>query len=115
MKLSTQKPKRILPGEETLLQKKDEIPDDVNRDVLCLSATSEEQEAEINSQEESEGIIANWEAFADRSPLTQKTAAEYEKELQLLNQWYSLDENCIPAVYRLQPIWLVILMFSFES
>ncbi|XP_069055414.1 uncharacterized protein [Pleurodeles waltl] len=33
-----------------------------------------------------------------------KTAATYDKDLALLTQWYRLDENCVPSVYKLQPI-----------
>ncbi|XP_078535057.1 uncharacterized protein LOC144821717 [Lissotriton helveticus] len=33
-----------------------------------------------------------------------KTAANYDKDLALLTQWYRLDENCVPSVYKLQPI-----------
>lgn len=65
----------------------------------------EEFEAEISSQKEHEVINSNELDLLNTSLLTQKTLAEYEKELQLLNQWYKLDENCIPAVYKLQPIW----------
>ncbi|XP_039186728.1 uncharacterized protein LOC120302418 isoform X3 [Crotalus tigris] len=67
----------------------------------------EEFEAEISSQKEHEVINSNELDLLNTSLLTQKTAAEYEKELQLLNQWYKLDENCIPAVYKLQPICTV--------
>ncbi|XP_058048768.1 uncharacterized protein LOC131203005 isoform X3 [Ahaetulla prasina] len=67
----------------------------------------EEFEAEISSQKEHEVINSNELDLLNTSLLTQKTVAEYEKELQLLNQWYKLDENCIPAVYKLQPICTV--------
>ncbi|KAL7981895.1 hypothetical protein Chor_000952 [Crotalus horridus] len=67
----------------------------------------EEFEAEISSQKEHEVINSNELDLLNTSLLTQKTAAEYEKELQLLNQWYKLDENCIPSVYKLQPICTV--------
>uniref|UniRef100_H3AUK7 Uncharacterized protein n=1 Tax=Latimeria chalumnae TaxID=7897 RepID=H3AUK7_LATCH len=33
-----------------------------------------------------------------------KSAVEYEKDTGLLCQWYKLDENSIPGVYRLQPV-----------
>ncbi|XP_034298711.1 RWD domain-containing protein 4 isoform X1 [Pantherophis guttatus] len=67
----------------------------------------EEFEAEISSQKEHEVINSNELDLLNTSLLTQKTVAEYEKELQLLNQWYKVDENCIPAVYKLQPICTV--------
>ncbi|XP_015687264.1 uncharacterized protein LOC107302656 [Protobothrops mucrosquamatus] len=67
----------------------------------------EEFEAEISSQKEHEVVNSNELDLLNTSLLTQKTVAEYEKELQLLNQWYKLDENCIPAVYKLQPICTV--------
>ncbi|XP_038661641.1 NACHT and WD repeat domain-containing protein 2-like [Scyliorhinus canicula] len=35
--------------------------------------------------------------------LTQ-SATDLEKAIGLLQEWYMLDENCIPSVYRLQPI-----------
>ncbi|KAJ6668622.1 hypothetical protein lerEdw1_012104 [Lerista edwardsae] len=88
MKLSTKKPKHILSSdlkEETLLQKKDEIRDDVSQEVLCPGVRSEEHEAETHSKEEREGTISNQQDFSDTYALAQKTGAEYEKELQLLN------------------------------
>ncbi|KAM5194794.1 NACHT and WD repeat domain-containing protein 2-like [Mantella aurantiaca] len=33
-----------------------------------------------------------------------KTSLKYEKDLSLLNQWFKLDENALPSVYRLQAI-----------
>ncbi|XP_069487576.1 uncharacterized protein [Ambystoma mexicanum] len=33
-----------------------------------------------------------------------KSVATYDKEIGLLTQWYRLDENCIPSVYKLQTI-----------
>ncbi|XP_018086077.1 uncharacterized protein LOC108698788 isoform X2 [Xenopus laevis] len=33
-----------------------------------------------------------------------KSSAKYDKELELLTQWYRLDENSAPSIYRLQPI-----------
>ncbi|XP_043919446.1 NACHT and WD repeat domain-containing protein 2-like [Protopterus annectens] len=42
--------------------------------------------------------------FTDASIQTKKLATDYQKEIDCLHQWYKLDENCIPSVYRLQPI-----------
>ncbi|XP_041041288.1 uncharacterized protein LOC121276810 [Carcharodon carcharias] len=36
-------------------------------------------------------------------PLAHSTT-DFAKAIGLLRQWYKLDENCIPSVYRLQPI-----------
>ncbi|XP_029438114.1 NACHT and WD repeat domain-containing protein 2-like isoform X2 [Rhinatrema bivittatum] len=33
-----------------------------------------------------------------------KTAITYDKEMNLLSQWYRMDDNCVPTVYKLQPI-----------
>ncbi|KAK6493133.1 hypothetical protein HHUSO_G2632 [Huso huso] len=35
---------------------------------------------------------------------TEKSGLDYEKEIALLQLWYKLDENSIPAIYRLLPI-----------
>ncbi|KAG8453786.1 hypothetical protein GDO86_000422 [Hymenochirus boettgeri] len=37
-------------------------------------------------------------------PAKKKSLLKYDKELELLNQWYRLDENVHSSVYRLQPI-----------
>ncbi|KAM4706599.1 uncharacterized protein O3C94_015328 [Discoglossus pictus] len=33
-----------------------------------------------------------------------RSSLKYEREIEALTQWYRLDENCDPSVYRLQPI-----------
>ncbi|XP_053110680.1 uncharacterized protein LOC128326880 isoform X3 [Hemicordylus capensis] len=107
MKLSTKKSKHTLSSdlkEAAQLEKKDEIPEHVSQDVLCSGELSKEYEADTHSEEPK---ISNEQDFSHASLLPQKTVAEYERELQLLNQWYRLDENSIPAVYRLQPICTV--------
>ncbi|XP_077333411.1 uncharacterized protein LOC143975182 isoform X2 [Lithobates pipiens] len=37
-------------------------------------------------------------------PIQKKTSLKFDRDLSLLNQWFKLDENAIPSVYRLQPI-----------
>ncbi|XP_069796593.1 uncharacterized protein [Narcine bancroftii] len=39
-----------------------------------------------------------------QSPACQRSTSDLGKAKELLQQWYELDENCIPSVYRLQPI-----------
>ncbi|KAM8939444.1 uncharacterized protein RCH25_053088 [Pelodytes ibericus] len=35
---------------------------------------------------------------------SKRSSLKYDKDLGVLSQWYRLDENSIPSVYRLQPI-----------
>ncbi|KAL8207319.1 UNVERIFIED_CONTAM: hypothetical protein K2H54_054662 [Gekko kuhli] len=101
MKLSMQKTSQILSGG---LQT-DEIHGKIHQDVLSLDLSpSKEHKAKSPIKEEYEADSSNGQDAAAASSPTEKTEAEYEEELQLLNQWYCLDENCIPANYRLQPI-----------
>ncbi|XP_053314279.1 uncharacterized protein LOC128480573 [Spea bombifrons] len=37
-------------------------------------------------------------------PTSKTTSLKYDKDLGVLTQWYRLDENCDPSIYRLQPI-----------
>ncbi|ETE71412.1 NACHT and WD repeat domain-containing protein 1, partial [Ophiophagus hannah] len=85
---------------------RNESQGEIVQDCQDLDAMKE-FESEISSQKNHEVINSNEFDLLNTSLLTQKTVAEYEKELQLLNQWYKLDENCIPAVYKLQPIWTI--------
>ncbi|XP_054845628.1 uncharacterized protein LOC129336525 [Eublepharis macularius] len=111
MKLSIQMPSQTLDGglkTEALIGKKDEVQGEVHQDVVNLDlSSSKEHETESPIKQEHKAITSNAQDFSTASPPTQKTEAEYEKELQLLNKWYRLDENCIPAMYRLQPICAV--------
>nr|XP_034969164.1 uncharacterized protein LOC118084041 [Zootoca vivipara] len=110
MKLGNKKSKHSLASglrEETLVDKRNEIQGDINQYALSPSVSTEEPEAETNSKKEYEMMNSNGQEFSNASLLTQKTVAEYERELQLLDCWYRLDENYIPAVYRLQPICTV--------
>ncbi|KAF7238080.1 NACHT and WD repeat domain-containing protein 2 [Varanus komodoensis] len=106
MKLSTKPSKHIVSGglkEDSQVDKKDDIKGDVSRDVLSSEVPTKECESETKIKEESD-ILSNGQILPNASLLPQKNAAAYERELQLLSQWYRMDENCIPAVYRLQPI-----------
>ncbi|XP_042323154.1 uncharacterized protein LOC121930632 isoform X2 [Sceloporus undulatus] len=110
MKLSTNKSKQNLPRdlkEETGVTKQNEMQDDASQDVPDSSELTEEQEAKTKSKEEHEIMRSKEQDFPNGPLLTQKTVAEYARELQLLNKWYRMDENCIPAVYKLQPICTV--------
>ncbi|XP_060102459.1 uncharacterized protein LOC132577048 isoform X2 [Heteronotia binoei] len=111
MKLSMQKRSPVLSGSlktEALLGKADEIQGEVHQDVLSLDLPSfKEHEAKSPIKEEDEAVSSNGQDFATAFPPTEKTEVEYEEELQLLNKWYHLDENCIPANYRLQTIGAV--------
>lgn len=111
MKLSMQKTSQILSSglkTEVLLGKIDEIQGEVCQDVLSLDLpSSKEHEAESSINEEYEAVSSSGQDFVAASPPTGKTEADYEEELQLLNKWYRLDENCIPANYRLQPTGFV--------
>ncbi|XP_077158423.1 uncharacterized protein LOC143819984 isoform X2 [Paroedura picta] len=108
MKLSMQKASQPLYDSlktDVLLGRIDEIQGEVRLDVLSLDRSSPtELEAERPTKEEHKAVNSNGQDFAAASPTAEKTEAEYEEELQLLNKWYRLDENCIPANYRLQPI-----------
>ncbi|XP_044132436.1 NACHT domain- and WD repeat-containing protein 1-like [Bufo gargarizans] len=37
-------------------------------------------------------------------PTHKKLSLKYDRDLALLTQWFQLDENCVPSVYRLQAI-----------
>ncbi|XP_071979384.1 uncharacterized protein [Engystomops pustulosus] len=37
-------------------------------------------------------------------PTQKNLSLKYDRELALFTQWYKLDENCVPSVYRLQTI-----------
>ncbi|XP_048366186.1 uncharacterized protein LOC125440412 isoform X2 [Sphaerodactylus townsendi] len=108
IELSMEKTIQILSGSlntEVLTGGKDDIPGEVLHDVLRLDLSSpKEHETESPIKEEYEAIVQD---FATSSPPTEKTVDEYEEELQLLVKWYRLDENCIPANYKLQPICTV--------
>lgn len=108
-KLNTKKPRQILPEdlkEEAVVENKDADQGNVAQEVQSPAVFSGKDEAEAHDKKEHD-VMASNVSDANTSPVTQKTGAEYERELQLLNRWYRLDENCIPAVYRLQPIGLV--------
>ncbi|KAH0616128.1 hypothetical protein JD844_027012 [Phrynosoma platyrhinos] len=110
MKLSTKKSKHNLPRglkEETGGAKQNEMQYDASQDVPDSGVLTDEQEVETNSKEEYEVMHSKGQNFPNAPLLTQKTVAEYARELQLLNKWYRMDENCIPAVYKLQPICTV--------
>ncbi|XP_072904178.1 uncharacterized protein [Hemitrygon akajei] len=52
-------------------------------------------------------LSAHYHQTNDTSDPAMKTpysALDLGKAIGLLQQWYELDENCIPSVYRLQPI-----------
>ncbi|XP_048449951.1 uncharacterized protein LOC109920854 [Rhincodon typus] len=40
----------------------------------------------------------------DTNDTVPQSTPDFGKAIGLLQQWYKLDENCIPSVYRLQPI-----------
>ncbi|XP_026522963.1 uncharacterized protein LOC113411866 isoform X1 [Notechis scutatus] len=107
-KLNIKTSKCIPPADlkDEIKVERNESQGEIVQDCQDLNAM-EEFEGEISSQKEHEVINSNEFDLLNTSVLTQKTVAEYEKELQLLNQWYKLDENCIPAVYKLQPICTV--------
>ncbi|XP_062837471.1 uncharacterized protein LOC100559988 isoform X3 [Anolis carolinensis] len=109
VKRSTKKAKHNLSSgfkEETGGAKQNESQDDGSQDVLGSDVSTEESDAETSSKEEYELAHSKGQRFLN-APLTQKTVVEYDRELQLLNKWYKMDENCIPAVYKLQPICTV--------
>uniref|UniRef100_A0A6J0UD75 Uncharacterized protein isoform X1 n=4 Tax=Pogona vitticeps TaxID=103695 RepID=A0A6J0UD75_9SAUR len=103
MKMTVKNIKYTLSGslkEETGISNQNEIQDS----VLGHSLLTEEHEDKTNSKKECKVMDSDKEKLPSASLLTQKTVAEYDKELQLLDKWYRMDENCIPAVYKLQPI-----------
>ncbi|KAJ7326778.1 hypothetical protein JRQ81_016537 [Phrynocephalus forsythii] len=103
MKMSIKNTKYILSGsakEGTGLSHQNEI----QGSVLGSSVSTEEHEDKKNSKKECKTMDSDRQELPGASLLTKKTVVEYDKELQLLDKWYKLDKNCIPAVYKLQPI-----------
>ncbi|XP_059577275.1 NACHT domain- and WD repeat-containing protein 1 [Alligator mississippiensis] len=94
--------------EAVLTEKTEHVDDnqtDTSKEFLGTGKSSEENITEMRDNKELESNISDEQDLSNTSPLTEhKSAAEYEKELRLLNQWYRLDENYVPSVYSLQPI-----------
>ncbi|XP_026503762.1 uncharacterized protein LOC112102759 [Terrapene carolina triunguis] len=111
IKLKQNMPSSLLHGgsKEAVLTEKTEQVDDnqagVTQNFLGTDKSSKEKTVETHPNKEPESNISDEQDLPNVSPLTQhKPVVEYEKELQLLNQWYKLDENFDPSVYRLLPI-----------
>ncbi|CAM5149601.1 unnamed protein product [Natator depressus] len=94
--------------EAALTEKIEQVEDHqagVTQNFLGTDKSSKEKTVETHPNKEPESNISDEQDLAHASLLIQhKPAVEYEKELQLLNQWYKLDENYDPRVYRLLPI-----------
>ncbi|CAM5141045.1 unnamed protein product [Natator depressus] len=100
--------------EAALTEKIEQVEDHqagVTQNFLGTDKSSKEKTVETHPNKEPESNISDEQDLAHASLLIQhKPAVEYEKELQLLNQWYKLDENYDPRVYRLLPISFVTLI-----
>nr|XP_033799042.1 uncharacterized protein LOC117359821 [Geotrypetes seraphini] len=61
-------------------------------------------DAKCSSKTES-GLDSDENDYAATSQVKpNKSAIKYDKEIDLLSQWYRRDENCVPNVYKLQPL-----------
>lgn len=73
--------------------------------------TSSESPSQQNSAEDKPTVdSANIPTSKDQDekdlfdPNLKKASLTYNRDLSLLNQWFKLDENAVPSVYRIQPI-----------
>ncbi|KAG8134727.1 hypothetical protein E2320_007821, partial [Naja naja] len=89
-KLDIKTSKSIPPADlkDEIKVERNESQGEIVQDCQDLDAMKE-FEGEISSQKEHEVINSNEFDLLNTPLLTQKTVAEYEKELQLLNQWYN--------------------------
>ncbi|XP_050801369.1 uncharacterized protein LOC127047274 isoform X2 [Gopherus flavomarginatus] len=117
IKLKQNMPSNVLHGgsKEAVLTEKTEQVDDnqagVNQNILGTDKSSKEKTVETHTNKEPESNISDEQDSPNASPLIQhKLAVKYEKEMQLHNQWYKLDENFERSVYRLLPISFVTLI-----
>ncbi|XP_072262219.1 uncharacterized protein [Pyxicephalus adspersus] len=85
-------------GDETLPSEKD--------NGASLDSPSQQNSTEVKTLADAANItISKDQDEKDLfDPIQKKTYPKYDKDLALLNQWFKLDENVIPSLYRLQAI-----------
>nr|XP_005989550.2 PREDICTED: NACHT and WD repeat domain-containing protein 2-like [Latimeria chalumnae] len=91
---------------ETKSAPSDNGPSGANPNVSASISDSKENANECSNEELSDqNVLEDRTVLLDRfQSNAPKSAVEYEKDTGLLCQWYKLDENSIPGVYRLQPV-----------
>lgn len=65
---------------------------------------SEEKEPSQSSAVMSENSISNSSMSDGDETQLARSWLDYDQDLTLLQTWYKLDKNTIPAVYRLLPV-----------
>ncbi|KAM9329505.1 uncharacterized protein PAF06_003294 [Gastrophryne carolinensis] len=82
------------------LDREEDIPLLVNKGVKCHEYPDEQ-----NVTDDFTSLAAEGQDEREKlDPIQKKTTSKYDKDLTLLTQWYKLDENVVPSVYRLQAI-----------
>lgn len=108
-------------SKETVLTEKAEQTDDnqvgVTQPFLGTGKSSKENTTGIHFSRERDSNVSDEQDLFNVSSsfLKQRPAAECNKELQLLNQWYRQDENFVSSIYKLQPNRLVPSSFCSEA